>query len=154
VGQLAWVYNNKAFSENEVDSYIGFVYIIENKVTNRKYIGKKLFWSSKTKQVNKKKKRFKVPSDWQDYYGSNDALKKDVESLGKESFTRTILHLCKSKGECSYLEAKEQFVNGVIESDDYYNGWIMVRVSSTHIKDLIEKRKNGSNIQKDERSKR
>lgn len=150
MGQLEWVYNNKIFTENDIDTNIGFVYIITNTVTNRKYIGKKLFWSSKTKQVNKKKKRFKVPSDWQTYYGSNDALKKDVETLGKDKFTRTILHVCGSKGECSYLEAKEQFVNGVIESDEYYNVWIMVRVRDSHIKQLIES-KNESNIQKNER---
>lgn len=150
MGQLEWVYNNKVFTENDIDTNIGFVYIITNTVTNRKYIGKKLFWSSKTKQVNKKKKRFKVPSDWQTYYGSNDALKKDVETLGKDKFTRTILHVCKSKGECSYLEAKEQFVNGVIESDEYYNVWIMVRVRDSHIKQLIES-KNEFNIQKNKR---
>jgi hypothetical protein len=151
VGRLEWVYNGNEFTENEIDNYIGFVYIIVNTVTNRKYVGKKLFWSSKTRQVNKKKKRYKVPSDWQDYYGSNDVLKKDIETIGKENFTRTIIHLCKSKGECSYLEAKEQFVRNVIESDDFYNTWIMVRVRNSHIKDLIEKRKNESNIQADER---
>lgn len=141
MGQLEWIYNNKIFTESDIDTNIGFVYIITNTVTNRKYIGKKLFWSSKTKQVNKKKKRFKVPSDWQTYYGSNDALKKDVEILGRDKFTRTILHVCRSKGECSYLEAKEQFVNGVIESDEYYNVWIMVRVRDSHIKQLIENKK-------------
>lgn len=151
MGKLEWVYNGNVFTENEIDNYIGFVYIIVNTVTNRKYVGKKLFWSSKTKQVNKKKKRYKVPSDWQDYYGSNDVLKKDIETIGKENFTRTIIHLCKSKGECSYLEAKEQFVRNVIESDEFYNTWIMVRVRNSHIKDLIEKRKNESNIQADER---
>ena len=151
MGRLEWVYNGNIFTENEIDNYIGFVYIIVNTVTNRKYVGKKLFWSSKTKQVNKKKKRYKVPSDWQEYYGSNDVLKKDIETIGKENFTRTIIHLCKSKGECSYLEAKEQFVRNVIESDEFYNTWIMVRVRNSHIKDLIEKRKNESNIQADER---
>jgi hypothetical protein len=151
VGKLEWVYNGNVFTENEIDNYIGFVYIIVNTVTNRKYVGKKLFWSSKTKQVNKKKKRYKVPSDWQDYYGSNDVLKKDIETIGKENFTRTIIHLCKSKGECSYLEAKEQFVRNVIESDEFYNTWIMVRGRNSHIKDLIEKRKNESNVQADER---
>ena len=151
MGRLEWVYNGNVFTENEIDNYIGFVYIIVNTVTNRKYVGKKLFWSSKTKQVNKKKKRYKVPSDWQDYYGSNDVLKKDIETIGKENFTRTIIHLCKSKGECSYLEAKEQFVRNVIESDEFYNTWIMVRVRNSHIKDLIEKRKNESNIQTNQR---
>lgn len=148
-GLLDWKYNDKIFSENDIDNNIGFVYIITNVMTGKKYIGKKLFWSAKTKQVNKKKKRYKVPSDWQSYYGSSDKLIKDVEELGKENFTRTIIHLCKSKGECSYLEAKEQFVNGVIESDDYYNTWIMVRVRDSHIKQLIERNKSGSDIQKD-----
>lgn len=146
--QLDWIYNNKVFTEIDIDTNIGFVYIIKNEITKRKYIGKKLFWSSKTKQVNKKKKRFKVPSDWQDYYGSNEVLKKDVETLGKENFTRTIIHLCKSKGECSYLEAKEQFICNVIESDEYYNTWIMVRVRNSHIKDLIERKKNERDLHK------
>lgn len=150
MGRLEWIYNNNIFTENDIDNNIGFVYIIENMVTNRKYVGKKLFWSSKTKQVNKKKKRFKVISDWQEYYGSNEALKKDVETLGKENFTRTIIHLCKSKGECSYLEAKEQFIRNVIESDDFYNTWIMVRVRNSHIKDLIERKQNARNVSKDE----
>ena len=55
--------------------------------------------------------------------------------LGHENFQRKILHLCKTKGECSYLEAKEQFNRSVLESDEYYNTWIMVRVRKSHIKD-------------------
>lgn len=146
-----WTYNDKIFTTNDIDNNYGFVYTITNHVNNRKYIGKKLFWSSKTKQVNKKKKKFKVESDWKDYYGSNEELKNDIEKYGKENFSRTIMHLCKSKGECSYLEAKEQFNNNVIESDEYYNGWIMVRVATSHIKNLIERNKLGSSIQTDER---
>ncbi len=145
-----WIYNDKIFTENDIDTNYGFVYIITNHVTNRKYIGKKLFWSSKTKQVNKKRKKYKVESDWKDYYGSNDELKKDIEKYGKENFSRTIIHLCKSKGECSYLEAKEQFNNNVIESDEYYNTWIMVRVRNSHIKDLIERKKVEFSIQTNE----
>jgi hypothetical protein len=122
------------------------VYIIENLLTGKKYIGKKLFWSARTKQVNKKKKKYKVISDWQEYYGSNEKLKTDIETNGKENFTRTIIHLCKSKGECSYLEAKEQFNRNVIESDEYYNTWIMVRVRDSHIKQLIESKKNAQSI--------
>ena len=60
----------------------------------------------------------------------------DVIIHGKESFSREIIHLCKSKGVCGYLEAKEQFVNGALESEDYYNSWIMVRVRKSHIKGL------------------
>ena len=105
-------------------------------VNGRQYIGKKFFYTSKTKQVKGKKKRFKISSDWQTYYGSSDILQKDVIIHGQANFKREILHLCKTKGECGYLEAKEQFVNGALETDDYYNSWIMVRVRKSHIKGL------------------
>ena len=132
---LNWIYQEKDFTDDLIDVNIGFVYEITNLISNRKYVGKKLFHSSRTKQVKGKKKRYKVSSDWQDYYGSNEELKKDVIDLGKENFKRTIIHLCKSKGECSYLEAKEQFSRNVMESDEYYNTWIMVRVRKSHIKE-------------------
>ena len=133
---INWQYNGTDFTEEQIGEFYGFVYLITNLVTGRKYIGKKFFYSSKTKQVKGKKKRYKVSSDWQTYYGSNAELTKDVIELGSENFKREIIHLCKSKGECGYLEAKEQFNNAVIESDDYYNSWIMVRVHSNHIKGL------------------
>ena len=132
---LNWQYTGNDFTEDMIGEFYGFVYEITNLTTNRKYIGKKFFYSAKTKQVNGKKKKYKAASDWQSYYGSNEILKKDVTMLGKENFKREILHLCKSKGECGYLEAKEQFVRGVLESDDYYNTWIMCRIRNTHIKD-------------------
>lgn len=130
-----WLFNDELFDETKIEDNYGFVYEITNLETNRKYIGKKLFYFSKTKQVKGKKKRIKVSSDWQTYYGSNEELQKDVKSLGEDKFKREILHLCKSKGECSYLEAKEQFVNLVLEKDDYYNSWIMIRIRKTHIKE-------------------
>ena len=134
-----WQYKDKDFTEEQIEDSYGFVYVITNLETNQKYIGKKLFWFSKTKQVKGKKKRIKVPSDWQTYYGSSDELQKDVIMYGQDKFRREILHLCKSKGECSYLEAKEQFANNVMESNDYYNNWIMVRVRKSHIKDYNER---------------
>lgn len=132
---LNWQYNGIDFTEDLIGDNYGFVYQITNLTNNRKYIGKKFFYSSKTKQVKGKKKKYKVQSDWQTYYGSSDSLMKDVLALGHENFSREILHLCRSKGECGYLEAKEQFVRGVMESEDYYNTWIMVRVRKSHIKE-------------------
>mgnify|MGYP003335627810 CR=1 FL=1 len=134
--ELNWIYEDKIFTEDMIGDYYGFVYRITNLVDGKQYIGKKFFYSSKTKQVKGKKKRFKVSSDWQTYYGSNEELKKDVIIHGKENFERKILHLCLTKGTAGYLEAKEQFVNGVLESGDYYNTWIMVRVRDSHIKGL------------------
>ena len=110
------------------------------------YIGKKLAKFSKTtqrtvklKNGNKRKKkiRTKVDSDWRDYYGSSPELTKDVEQLGTDKFIREILYYCKSKAECSYIEAREQFSRRVLESADYYNGHIQVRVHGSHIKDKL-----------------
>ena len=131
-----WLYNNKSIKELPEDC-VGFVYLITNITTGRMYVGKKLarFKRSRPPLKGKKnKRRHTVESDWQDYYGSSDLLTEDVDKLGKEKFTREILHLCKSKGECNYIEAKEQFARGVLESDDYYNGHIRVRVHGSIIK--------------------
>ena len=131
---LNWKYNGKDFTEDLVGNNYGFVYQITNLTNGRQYIGKKFFYSAKTKQVKGKKKKYKASSNWQTYYGSSDNLTKDVLQLGHENFNREILHLCLTKGECGYLEAKEQFRNNVLETDNYYNSWIMVRVRKDHIK--------------------
>jgi len=140
-----WLFESNEISELPEDC-VGFVYLITNNITGRKYIGKKLAKFSKTtyrtvklKNGNKKRKKIrgKIESDWQTYYGSNDQLKKDVEQLGSENFTREILYYCRSKAECSYIEAREQFQRRVLESDDWYNGHIQVRVHGSHIKGKI-----------------
>jgi len=139
---MTWLFESQEIREIP-EEYAGFVYVITNRLTGRKYIGKKLSKFSKTtyrtvrlKNGNKKRKKIrgKIESDWQDYYGSNDELNRDVEQLGTENFTREILYLCRSKAECSYVEAREQFARRVLESDEYYNGHIQVRVHGSHIK--------------------
>ena len=127
-----WLYDNIVFEEIP-ENIVGFVYCITNLTNNRKYIGKKNFYFSRTKTVKGKKKRTKVESDWRDYYGSNKELIADVALYGKENFKREILMLCKSKGEFAYYEAKYQFDNKVLESEEYYNSWIFVRVHKKHL---------------------
>jgi len=140
-----WLYENQPVNDIP-DDVVGFVYLITNTLTGRKYIGKKLSKFSKTsykivKQKNgtKKRKRIKskIDSDWREYFGSNIELLKDVEELGSENFTREILYYCGSKALCSYIEAREQFTRCVLESDDYYNGHVQVRVHKNHIKGKI-----------------
>ena len=128
-----WLYNGEPFLEPG-DNY-GFVYIITNKIDGRQYIGKKFFWATKRKQVNKVRKRYKAESDWKTYWSSSDELQADVQKLGYESFTREIIHLCKNKGTANYLEAKEQFTRSVLENKDmWYNSWISVKVNRSHVK--------------------
>jgi hypothetical protein len=126
-----WFYNGIVFEDRE--NWISFVYLITNLVNDRKYIGKKGFTFVKTKQVKGKKKRFKVESDWKDYYGSSEELKAEVEKFGEKVFRREIIRLCKSKGEASYFEAKEQFARNVLELEEYYNSWISCRIRKSHL---------------------
>jgi hypothetical protein len=142
---MTWYYQGSIIEELPEDC-IGFVYLISNLQTGRMYIGKKLAKFSKTtyrvvklKNGNKKRKKIKskIDSDWQEYWSSSIELKDDIAKQGVDNFKREILHYCKSKAECSYIEAREQFSRKVLESDDYYNGQISVRCHQSHIKGKI-----------------
>ena len=141
---MTWYFQNNLVEELPTD-IVGFVYCITNLNNGRKYIGKKLAKFSKTtykivtlKNGTKKKKKIKslVDSDWQSYYGSSVELNKDVELMGRDKFTREILHYCKSKAECSYIELREQMERRVLENTDYYNGIIQVKIHKNHLKKL------------------
>lgn len=131
---VMWIYQNKEFTEDQIEKHLGFVYLITNKLNGRKYIGKKLFWFSKTRTVKGKKKKEKVLSDWQQYWSSSEELKNDVKSLGEENFTREIIYLCSSKGTMSYLELREQIDRRVMETDEYYNAFVGGKIHKKHVK--------------------
>ena len=140
---MSWTYQGQVVNELPEDC-VGYVYLITNIASGKKYIGKKLSKFSKTtyktiklKNGNKKRKKIKskIESDWQTYYGSNTVLTEEVKNLGSHNFNRQILKYCYSKNELNYYEAKYQFDYGVLLSDDWYNEWISVKVRK--VKQLI-----------------
>lgn len=138
-----WYYQDKPFEPDDelLEKYQGFVYRITERETGKKYIGKKFFWKPKTLPVTKTRKRrvkTRVQSDWKDYYGSNQELKDLIESRGEDGYYREVLHLCRTKGECSYWEAKLQFQYDVLLDDSYYNEFIGCKIHSKHIRELKE----------------
>ena len=134
-------YSNKwTYCGNEVEvlpeGVVGFVYIITNTLDGRFYLGKKTGWFTKTRILKGKKKRSKVPSDWHQYYGSSEQLLQDIDKVGKENFSREILHFCISKTEMSYIEAKLQFQYDVLLKDNNYNAWISCRIRKSQLKQM------------------
>ena len=128
-----WTYRGEIIEDLPVDCE-GFVYLITNLIDNKKYIGKKVARFKVTRpplKGKKRKRRSTKESDWRVYWGSSDHLNDDVLLLGEDKFTREIIHICPSKAILSYLEAKEQFDRKVLESDEYYNGIINVRVGGS-----------------------
>lgn len=132
---MTWFYHNtnNEFKEEDIADYFGFVYLITHIPTGKKYVGKKFFTKSKTKQVKGKKKKTRVSSDWEKYWGSNKELQEEVKQCGEENYTREILHLCKSRSECSYWETYEIFNRHALRSDNYYNSWVSCRIRKDHL---------------------
>lgn len=133
---MTWFYNGEEI-DTPPEKAFGFVYQITNLLTGQKYIGKKFFTKPKTRQVKGKKKRFTVESDWKEYWGSNKRLIEDIETHGQEHFRREIIYIAYSRGMTNYMEAKYQFQLGVLESDDYYNGIIQIKIGSNSVKGKI-----------------
>ena len=129
-----WLYEDKEFEPT--DEWYGFIYLIENIKNNRKYIGRKFLTKAGYKTTKGKRKKIRVKSDWATYYGSSPALAADVEKFGKENFKRTILKLCRSRGECNYWETKMIFDANAILDGNYYNSWVSCKIQASHVKAL------------------
>lgn len=130
---MTWSYNGEPLEEAPEKSY-GFVYIITNKKTGKKYIGRKYFTKAGYKTVKGKRKKIRVDSDWRDYWGSSPALARAIEEEGKENFSREIVRICYNRSQCSYYESKMIFETDAILSEDYYNEWVSAKIASVHVK--------------------
>lgn len=132
---MTWYLHNTAqeFTEDMIGDAFGMVYLITHTPTSKKYVGKKFFTKAKTRQVKGKKKRSRVASDWVTYWGSNKELQEEVKKNGEEQYTREILHLCKSRSECSYYETFEIFSRHALLSESYYNQWVSCKIRKDHL---------------------
>lgn len=137
-----WVYHGRSVREYDLEGCNSFVYMITHIKSGKKYIGKKRLQRKVTRKPLKGKKRRRVarlPSDWRDYWGSNEALQEAVKKLGPKAFERCILRFCNSLSEASYYEAKEQLERDVLlHPDMYWNEWIMVKIRASHLRSLRE----------------
>lgn len=129
-----WYYNDIIFTEDLICKHTGFVYIIENLLDNRKYIGQKLFSKAKSRTVKGKTLKYRGVSTWKIYYGSNEDIKEDVKRLGRDNFKRTILYLCENKSIMNYLETWEIFKREALLREDYYNAWVGFKGSKKFLK--------------------
>jgi hypothetical protein len=130
---MTWTYNNAPVTQELLDDHWGFVYVIMNKVTGRRYVGKKFFTKAGYRTVKGKRKKIRLASDWESYYGSNKVLLEDVEKLGVDQFERYIIRLCKNKSECTYYETHFIFQFEALLSDRWYNEWVACKVSKRNV---------------------
>ena len=126
-----WLYEGKPFTTDDINDFFGYVYRIINLQNGREYIGRKYFWKFRTPKG--KKRKVKSESDWKKYYGSCPELKEEIQQLGRQNFSRTILSLHKTAGKRNYEETKQLFTKAVLteQLDDgtpkYYNSNILSR---------------------------
>jgi len=126
-----WIYKNEIVTEIP-DDVEGFIYIITNNVTGRKYIGRKYVKSTKRKPLTAKQKRegkvrrtrVTTESNWRTYTGSNKNMNSDIKELGKDKFTFEIITYARTKAQINYLEMFMQFITHSIIKNDYYNDTI------------------------------
>jgi len=132
---MTWYFHNttEEFIEDKIGNNFGFVYLITHIPTGRKYVGKKFFSKAGYKQVKGKRKKIRKTSDWEKYWGSNKELQEEVKKNGEEQYTREILHLCKTRSECSYYETWEIFTRHALLSEGYYNSWVSCKIRKNHL---------------------
>lgn len=127
---MSWMYKGKEVTslDDVPKKAVGFIYIITQKSTGKKYIGKKLLTKSSRKTVSGKVKKTRTESDWKDYWSSSPTLKDYIKEHGTDDFTREILVFATSKGSMVYCEEFALYMVGALESDSWFNENIRAKV--------------------------
>lgn len=114
-------------SDFDINDHFGFVYVITNKATGKKYIGQKQFWNAIKKpplKGRKNKRHSQKESNWKTYTGSSKELNSDIEIIGKDMFDFKIIEFHGSKWELSYAEYKKIITEDALPRNDYYNQFL------------------------------
>ena len=144
-----WYYKNEPFLITPEDK-VGFVYLITNSITGRKYIGKKSFWSKVTKpplKGKKQKRHSRKESDWKKYCSSSNYLLDDIEEYGVEYFAFEILTMHTNKTELNFTELKIQIYWDVLDATyedgtrTFYNENINLRIYKSKSPEILEERR-------------
>lgn len=134
-----WLYEGYEFTSDDIGKAVGFVYLLTDRETGRRYIGKKLFFRTKTLPPLKgkgqtRKRKVVIESDWQTYCSSNKVIQGVVAEHGLDRFKREILHVCLTRSEMTYHETRLQFEHRVLLSDDWFNDYVQCRLSGSHVR--------------------
>ena len=98
--------------------------MIQDKTTNKYYIGKKQYWvtkrakgcshSSTDRRSDGWKQKCWVENDWHTYKGSSPTLRKWMKQHPTHEYEYHILFQCYSKSELHYKEIEELVLKGVM----------------------------------------
>lgn len=128
-----WIYNGRAVTNDDTADQYGFVYRITNLTNGRQYIGRKYLTKAGRKTVKGKTKKVRVSSGWENYWGSNDALKEDLKVFGPDLFKREIIRFCKRRADVSYWETYHILTEGALLGNNWYNSWVSCKIHKNHL---------------------
>lgn len=144
---VSWRFKDKLITEiaDMPEGTFGFIYRVTHLPTKQKYIGKKVLFFERNVKLGKRelealkeerkaagiggrvpqKKKVVKESDWKEYYGSQEEIKKLVRSSKPEDWTREILDFVPTKKLLTYYEIKHIFINNALEDNDFLNDNIL-----------------------------
>ena len=107
-----WIYQGSTFTSADIGDFFGYVYLITNLKSGRKYIGRKNFQQHRKHRGSRRKRTSE--SNWKAYYGSSKELNEDRKLLGNSTFRREIISLHTTGGKVNYEETRQLFLNNVL----------------------------------------